>query len=213
MAFPIVKSRTQGSTGDSFSITVTIPGSASSGDLFVIVAVTRFAGTMTWPAGWTRVCTPIAFQDTCEVRWKALNSTDISGGSITINKDYHGNAGWTAHLVSRAQSVEGAGYVGTGIYDPPNLAPSWGLADTLWIATSADFGSNNDFSSYPSGYSNGMNGGNSEAWIATADKFLRASSEDPPTFGWSFNIRTQAATVAVQPSVPGNPTSWGQIVG
>jgi hypothetical protein len=203
VTFPSVVNRANGTeAGDLFSFTVPIPGAAGPGDLFLIVEACRFGGTVTWPAGWLEVLAPVvSSSNEAAARKKVLTAADIATGSVTPTKNFHGQAAWSSYLIRGAAGVEGSGCVDT-TPNPPSLTPSWGVADTLWICMSTDRGSNNDFSSYPANYGNGLEGGvvGSDIWLATAERQLAAASEDPGAFGWSFAILQQAGTIAVQPA-------------
>ena len=199
MTFPTVKSRTSGNAArNSGSFVVPIPGSAVAGNMFLIAKSSRFATDDIWPGGWTDLCGGSTnFNIVTYTRYKLLDAGDITTGSITITQT-SGETGWVAYLIGGAKSAEGAAYIGS--WDPPNLTPSWGALDTLWIATVANYG--NWSNAYPSGYSNGLMDGQNESYQWAAEKQLNAASEDPPAYSNIAGGTPVAGTVAIQPSFP-----------
>jgi hypothetical protein len=134
-----------------------------------------------------------------DARKKILSAGDISTGSVTIGKGFTGPNAWVAYLFRDATGdVEGTGW-SYNTYDPGYLAPSWGLADNLWIAVTGARG-DQTVTGYPAGYSSGMNPHRGDAAMGSAEKQSAAASEDPAAFTWTDTGYNDASTWVVKPT-------------
>jgi len=204
-----IVARSSGGNNTQTFTTVPISGSAQVGDLLLIAYSHRFGGgSNTWPSGWVSLLgLSSPGQHVEEARYKVLDSGDIATGSVTVDFGALATStSWVSYLCRAASSMEVAGWVGSA--DPPSLTPSWGTANTLWIALSSAYttggGGGNwsgNITGYPSSYSNGMAPLFGESSIGSAERQLAAASEDPGAFSWVDGpYFPTAATVAVQPS-------------
>jgi hypothetical protein len=211
MAFPQVQTSNYGyndSAGTSH--TVNLPASISAGDLLIIF-FGFYTGTVSVPSGWSQ-----------------LGSTDANGTNIllaTFYKVASGSEGSTVNVTTgsscksdhtsyRITGYAASGYIEkssatTGTDSSPNpttLTPSWGSADTLWIAAEAN--RNDSFTSFPSSHpDNQISGGNtstsSSSWTATCTDEDAASSNDPGAYTLSTSRYWVAITVGIQPTTAG----------
>lgn len=91
-----------------------------------------------------------------QIVWMLRAKTDQSATTVNLVIS-DARAGSSICAVFRAvdtnRSVEVAAQTGTSnMSDPPQLAPSWGSGDTLWLATAANIDVNNTILSSPLGY-------------------------------------------------------------
>jgi len=105
--------------------------------------------------------------------------------------------GWSGNL-------EAAGsFIGTTTPDPPNLIPSFGLKEYLWLAFSTANAGTRTFTGFPSGYVNTgsitTSHGAAQA-MAWAFRELAATSEDPGNFTIDVSANSHAMTFALEPS-------------
>lgn len=214
--FPTVEATNTNGVGAD-PVTVNLPADIQAGELLIaIVEFSLSSGfSATWPAGWTEIFTPKEQSDSrLEARYKVADGEE--GASFTIDMD---QARFGYSITFRI-----SGYTGTpegdtasnwgSEPDPPNLTPSWGEADTLWLAA---YGGAHclDTGGYPADYSNGLEDCDSgKRGVAKAERELKASSENPGTFTVVADTNWVAATIAVQPAaacspdISNTPDSW-----
>lgn len=194
----VLASHNDFATSHSFSV----PGGGTvAGELLLLGC----SGT-SWsaPAGWSTLLN----SGNAAVFYKVASGSE--GGTITVTSGSAGPSGASIYRISGYSGApEAASASSTGTApDPPSLTPSWAAANTLWIAFAESFVSavSLSFSSYPSGYSNGVNDtGNSfgVVWAMSASAQLASSatSEDPGAFALTSagSVVWRAITVAVKP--------------
>lgn len=201
-AFPtLVGATATGFNSAAGSYAVAFSGSTTvSGELLILLICCNTV--VNTPSGWT-------------VLWNTFSSGNVfykvadgsEGASVTVTRSGTSvGAGITYRLSNYTGTPELARAAASGTNpNPPSLSPSWGSAKTLWVAQASLFklSSGNTFSSYPSGFSNGVNAvgdnGSSCANAASASLQLEASSDDPGTFAFSSGSASgQAFTIAVR---------------
>jgi hypothetical protein len=184
-----------------------IPAGTAAGDLLVALTATYTGDAGTFPVGWANII------------------SQASGGSHRLEAWYKmagvGEAAWVWTTPTTERSVtytlritgwhgvlppEGAAVGGNSTTpDPPNLAPSWGLADTLWIAAFAEgaqapsvypYAANNNQQ-----YSGGVGGAG--ALLAWCSAEIAAASENPGTFTIAVGTNWAAGTIAIPPILGG----------
>src|SRR3546814_8771438 len=108
-----------------------------SSDLLLHLAVLD-SGTITGPEGWTNIISPSSVNIYTA---KIANGTEC-GTSATINKTSTSTtaasqiirlSNWSGNLAD-IENVASSTLTNTAIFNPPNLAPSYGAGATLWIA-------------------------------------------------------------------------------
>lgn len=221
MAFPAVAARNTSRTNIAdTNHTVSLPSGISSGDLLIIVfAHTVSASTVTFPAGYTKFATATnnnADDQMVTVAYRQADGTE--GASITVTT---GTSGRSTHVTLRitghenpaTQAPEAATSTGDNLpSDPPNLTPTGGAKDYLWLAVGANSNST-PLSAAPTNYSDftvittGGSGGGA-CTSATGERQLNAASENPGAFtGAAATSEYAAITIAVHPaSVAGRTT-------
>lgn len=210
MAFPqIANSGVGGGAGNSTSVTLTF--SAVSGKPLLVIfgkdgidAVTSISGT-----GWAQIGTvPETAAMWGAVYWKVADGDD----ALTVN--YATGTETTRYIALQIDGWEGtsppevayfsnvqAGAVST-TPDPPSLSPSWGAADTLWIAAYIWDNSTRLHVAYPSGYtSNQITDGSvssSAVGVAASTREANTATENPGAGEISSEEQWLAITIAVR---------------
>lgn len=182
--------------------TVNLPADIAAGDLLIAMLMISGIRNVTWPDGWS-------VDPDQQFAYKIADGDE--GASITVDTD---GAGVTsAHTTYRltghdannpVQSTEAVQFSGTQP-DPPNLAPSWGAADTLWIVAAGWINGTITVNAYPSNYTNGRTdaGNSTGVAIGSARRELNASSDNPGQFTLSSTATVGAViTLAIQPAPP-----------
>lgn len=188
---------------DNFTVTT-----ADVGDLLLAFSSLRNAGTWTVPTDWTEFDAQAGGGTVGELSlfYKIVDGTEL--GQATWTASVGSTAAWITHLITdwhgttppESDTADGDATNA----DPPTLTPSWGSADTLWIAVASNSATTGGFTAAPTDYgdlhSNGASSGGSEASIATATRELAATSDDPGAFTPNSNRFWAAATVAIRPA-------------
>ena len=180
--------------------TVSLPAALAAGDLLIIDLVLSSGPTVTTPSGWTELFKVISSgQITIASYWK--NSDGGEGGSVAVTVGRSVEGGHTSYRISGWQGTPEAA-TNASDADPPNLTPSWGSAENLWIALCGWHTETTDITAPPSNYSNLLtaNSSGDRSNIGTAERILAASSENPGTFTGAANEYPRSATIAVQPA-------------
>lgn len=195
------------------SMPVSMPSSIASGDLLLAFVEVRNAGTWTKPSLWNDI--PTLSQNGGGSVGKLNGFYKIAAGTesgttpiwtasagTTGEWQVYRITGWQGTTSSEAATTSGD----ASAANSPNLAPSWGAEDTLWLSIAGHAAiSAAAFTAGPSNYSgfqnNGASTGGSAVSIASAYRQLNASSEDPGAFtAGGSNRFWAAATVAVRPA-------------
>ena len=216
MTFPVVASR----TATSFSSTsgtshnVNMPATVNAGDL-LLMFFASFSGGIgattlgAAPSGWTKVAETDGSRCQSALFMKVADGTE---DSTTVNITTSPGRSAVAHVLritgwyGALSGVEQAVATSTSNHqpDPPNLTPSWGAKDTLWIASYCVGDDNATFTTAPTNYTNGqgdISGAsvNNSAEVGTAYRELNATSEDPGAFTLSETEIGNSYTVAIRP--------------
>lgn len=143
----------------------------------------------------------------------AKKATGSEGATVAATLDSSENVAVIAIKIAAAEWTQDLADVETAYSadnDPPNLAPSGGAADYLFIAST---GQNNgqDIATWPTGYGNqnevksGTAG--ADASVAFSTKATTgASSDNPSTYAWTTGTG-RSATTAIAPAGGGGPST------
>lgn len=210
MAFPAIGTITPTTFASSVTtMGVAYPGSLNAGDGLLAFAHVRNAGTWTIPSGWNQLT--------------IQNGGGGVGCMTTFYKLCNGTSDGTAGTWTASVATTGAwqvrkftGWDGTNIVgsaasgdatnaNPPNLAPSWGSDDNLWVVGAGhSAASASAFTAAPGSYSGfvntGASSGGAAVSVASAYRELTGTSEDPGTFTVASNRWWSAVTIAIKPS-------------
>ncbi len=210
MAFPSVQGTPATNNGTATTVTVNLPASIAAGELLLaFVALTHTsAATLTPPGTWNTIYNSIGNGNNRRSAcfWRQADGAEGASFNVTASA----STAWAtvAYRVSGWSGTPEGGTLATGNStnpNPPNLAPSWGVArDVLWFA---HMGRNNNSGTptAPTNYSNIRRGGTTNASSTVAERQLNAASEDPGTFT-ANSANWGANTVAVSPPVGGGGT-------
>lgn len=207
MAFPTHESVTETTfASDTTTHNVSMPATVNAGDVLVCLFSNDGAATVTTPGGWTQESSTA---NGASGRLSVYSKTaDGSEGGTTVDFVTSANEKAAAQ-VHRYSGAHGDVEVGTPVtgstasQDPPSLSPSWGSADTAWLAV---VGRNTTatVSSYPTDYANGLDtqsglADNTHAQVASARRNNATATEDPGAFTMSAAVNGITQTVAIRP--------------
>lgn len=207
MAFAQVASITPGTfSGEDTQHLVPMPATVNAGDLLVALISNDGNATVTTPAGWNLLASD-AQASACRlgVYYRIANGTEggttvdfVTSVAETMATDVYRITGWHGTTPPEVGIAVGAT---TANPDPPSLAPSWGAADTLFIALFGT-GTANTASAYPTDYTDGTTHatGGSAASIGSARRELNAASDNPGTFTITGTVACLAQTVVIRPA-------------
>lgn len=211
MTTPVIVSVTPSArTTNGTSHPIALPAVVDAGD--ILLALVSFDGqpTVTWDnttaGAWTLLHdTQHATTIKMVAYWKIADGTE-DGKTVAVTTSVSEQSVGAVFRVTGATSVEAGVAVtknsGTSC-DPPNLAPSWGAKETLWIA---GVGINNDaavtvsdIASYTATVaSSSSNTGGTTLGYASRAKY--GSSEDPAAFVSSISSQSIQNTYAFNPT-------------
>lgn len=200
MAFPVRSTYTNGRTNVT-PTTVTMPSGIASGDILVLYSCGWPGLTLSTPSGWTVAgFSTQADSVKLTVFYKIADGTEPSSYSLT-----HGGGnyiGWTCVRYTGASSVSFAFTAVT--HDPPNLAPSWGSADTLWVAGLCFRGQPSQVTAIPTGFGDTIHSNTQLAGtntVSVCHLSEAVSSKNPASFTCLVTTaRSLAFTAAFEPS-------------
>jgi len=225
MAFPIVSDETiEAFASNTTEHLVDMPTTVNSGDLLLVMFTNDAADTVATPTGWTQLFSETRSPSVRHSGYYKI--ADGTEGGTTVDFVTSGTETAVA-AVYRITSWHGTTppEVGTAAEgasvspDPPNLIPSWGAEDTLWIAHFGgdDPSGNGTVDAIPTSYTNELdaraNDFSSSCLGGSARRDLNATSDNPGTFtmnnleGWVANITAvrPAAAAAGSLIVGANP--------
>ena len=183
---------------------VPLPNGVSPGDLLIVVFPYDGGGGVAWPAGWTEIL-------------------DRANGSHALAVAYRradGSEGPTVSVITQAEQAVGFMYRITGSHvttapeiisaigssttpDPSGLTPSWGSANTLWLAAyGINGGPDKPGPSFPLTDNQlwARTGGSGASGGALASQVITAATLNPDAFVNTANQQWVATTIAVRPA-------------
>lgn len=197
---------------------VTMPATVDANDLLLLQIICVYdvgtAITFTTPPGWSIVLSVEGVGIVTRARLAvyakvAVGDEDSTTVDVVSNVGTNSSAlsvritGWYGSLTG----VEGAAapYDASQYPDPPNLSPSWGALNNLWIALGGAFDDDETWDVAPTNYGDLVSvecgaGLNVSASAGFATRDLNASSENPGTFTLSDFESWLAYTIAVRPA-------------
>lgn len=208
-SFPTVEATANSDVGSgSTSITVTLPTGIVSGSLVLIYvtgsaqsardfSITNWTQLAEQGTGSSTAVTGAVFYRFCDGGEGASVSCTWTSGQIASAIAIR----LAGHHASSAPEASSATTGSTATPDPASLSPSWGSANTLWIAF-ATLRDSDAFTSYPTSYDDNQlsNTANASLQMKIATRDLAAASEDPGVFTWAGPGATLAYTVAIRPA-------------
>jgi hypothetical protein len=211
-AFPTIEATNSGdSEGPASTHTVNLPSGITPGSLVIVIFALDGKGEIDWPLGWMHQLFSAAngADSRLAAAYRICDGTE--GGTITVRTT---TTKTSAHITYRIENYSGEPEAGKAVTgkgtwaDPPQLTPSWGAADTLWLAV-ADRDSDaypRNIQSYPPNYSNVIESywdHTEGVWLACGARELNAASEDPDTYVLWAPDQWIAQTIAIRPAAVG----------
>jgi hypothetical protein len=218
-AFPTAAAPTITTISTSLTgMNVNMPSTVNAGDLLLAFVEVPNAGSWTLPTDWVELGSQLGGGSVGEltVFYKIADGTEDST-TPTFTASTGSTASWQVirvtdwHGTTPPEMATASGDVSAA--DPASLTPSWGSADTLWIAAAGHTAASNAaWSAGPSGYDgftqSGASSGGSAVSLATAWETVASSTENPGAYTVSGSNRWwAAATVAVRPAGPLAPST------
>lgn len=213
MAFPTVAGTNGGNSGaNTTSHTVNLPANIASGDLLIIVFGVDGNPTLTWPSGANDAFTEVfnaANGVACRlgVAYRIANGNEPASVTVTTSVS-EGSAHTTYRITGwHGTTPPEVATAATGVSanpDPGSLSPSWGNADTLWLAACVHDVGTRTVSGYPTNYLNGINNrwnNTAGVGVGSAERQLTAASENPGAFTLSGSDDWVATVIGVRPAV------------
>ena len=202
-SFPTVGAVNNGTdVASGTSATVQLPASIASGDLLFIFMGSDSNTSTLAAAGWTNL-----YNAGVNSHGHALYKIATGAEGATVAVTWSGNSAAVFYSMKvttwHGTTPPEKGTLATGNSvspDCPSLTPSWGSANTLWIAHAGTKGSTQDFTVWPTSYTYtqyeiGSNGG-----LAVATRQVAASSQDPSAYTMTPTNNWDAETIAVRPA-------------
>ncbi len=202
MTFPSVNGRATSSNNSSSPMAATLPTGIVVGELLLAICDVAGNGSVTTPTGWTSLLNATSGTAATDRRLVVFYRTadGTEGSSVSIANSLSSMAVITLRISGwKGTPAAATATGGTTSPDPPSLSPSWGSADTLWIAAAACRGTS--VSVFPSGFSNTQSSqitGGVNSFAVSAELDATTATEDPGTFTQQSN-NWAAATIAIQP--------------
>jgi hypothetical protein len=161
--------------------------------------------------GWTQLANATNYSGTTaqvEHRYKTSTGSD----TLTLETDASVRISYIVRCIS-GQHATAAPEASVAVaatstsQDPGSLTPSWGAANTLWIAYVGydAAGSTASVSAYPTNYDNNQvdAGDNATVGYAQATRNLNATSDDPAAFTLDASDAGLAGVIAIRPAATG----------
>lgn len=209
MAFPVIVAAEVSPSSGGSSIDVVIP-SGGVGEILLSLIIIDGADTpVEHTAGWEMPAKAGGTQITSALLWRIATGSDAL--TVTLPSASRNKGAITYRISGHGHSVSvpiELAVPSSTTFDaapaPPALAPSWGAADTLWVAGFAmDDGSKN-LISYPTNYTLSQQVFDSNltagALGALAGRNLNAASEAPGAFTVSAVDQWLPYTIAIKPA-------------
>lgn len=187
---------------------VAMPAVVEAGDLLLMHFVNDGNATVATPVGWTLLNTTLSgTQVRSSWYWKLAVGTE-DGTTVDLVTSAAEHAAAQLHRFQAGTfdaAVAPAIVVATGTSvspNPPNLAPSWGEADTYWIAA---YGADDDDATTGWPWTEGQTytpsgTGTTTCSAASCVLALRVANIDPATFTMAASEEWVAATIAIKPA-------------
>lgn len=199
---PLTVQATNTSTsGSGTSHSVALPAGITAGDLLIAVfGYVTLGATVTPPAGWTLVGSGGSVLALAIYRRTANGS---EGGTATFTTSASAASMHNTYRIAgqhASSNPEISAFPTTA--DPPSLSPSWGAANTLWLAILAHTANSPDITAAPANYTNLLKSASvSSALVGSARRLLNAASENPGVFTASGSSPADVScTLAIRPA-------------
>jgi hypothetical protein len=190
---------------------VALSPDVAAGDLLVVVVPYDGGGGTTWPAGWTKVLDRANGSHALAIGYRKADGTE--GTTVTITTAAEQAVGFSYRVTGWDGTTPPELAVATGLNttpDPPALTPSWGSANTLWIAAygiNGGPGTSGTTSPLTDNKLWARTGGSGASGGAVCSQQVTTATLDPSPFSSSTNDAWVAATLAIRPTAGGATAS------
>jgi hypothetical protein len=183
---------------------VPLPNGVSPGDLLIVVFPYDGGGGVAWPAGWTEILDRANGSHALAVAYRRADGSE--GPTVSVITQAEQAVGFTyritgSHVTTAPEIVSAVGSSTTP--DPSGLTPSWGSANTLWLAAyGINGGPDKPGPSFPLTDNQlwARTGGSGASGGALASQVITAATLNPDAFVNTANLQWVAATIAVRPA-------------
>lgn len=202
-AYPTVISATASRRNDEGKNHYADYGAGIAGDLLVAIVRTQSSSAVTTPSGCSLLATKADTGRRTSIYWRTASSDAAGQVNFVTGSDTR-----STHIVYRIRGwndIEGA-FDASDTVNPPSLTPSWGAANSLWLALAAMSRSDQTVTAAPTDYDGLVQIGNTSSSstersrTAAAQRDLNATSDNPVAFTVSGTASNpHAATIAIEP--------------
>ena len=205
MAYPVIAGVAPDNTGAGTSHVFSIPGSISAGNLLVVIFGCQQVVGIGWPAGWTEVHERQGSAISVAVAYRIADGGEGATITVTTTGSCRGTQisyRVTGAHASAAPEVVSSTQSSTSSPDPPAVTPTWGSAETLWIAAVNRAG-NTAPTGYPASYSLNQThqaGSAADNGVAAAGRQNTIATENPGTFAFAAADGSVPLTIAIRPA-------------
>jgi hypothetical protein len=205
--FPKVEGTAVGSTSGTgtTSFNAPLPSSIQAGEMLLlfVAAVRGSAVTVATPSGWTQLYNVTGTGNIRRFCCFYKTASGSEGSTVAVTISDNAVIATNSYRISSFNGVPEAATPATGTStspDSPNLTPTWGADETLWISPVARQSTNAGITA-PANYTNVINKDDTGAnplTMASARREQNASSENPAAWAFTGSAAWVAGTVAVR---------------
>lgn len=212
MAFAVPAAiNTSETTTNTTTHTVALPASISAGQLLIIAISFSANVNATLPGTWTAELVDNGDSGTSTglwIAWKFASGSEGASVNVTSSgscQSAHASARFTGmHASAAPEAGTVTVTVNSTTHNPTSLTPSWGSADTLFMALVGWRNAARTISSYPTNYTDNQtsknnSGGGNQGAIAFATRNVTGTSDDPGSFTLNAASGGQCITLAIRP--------------
>ena len=196
--FPVVQGFTTGfDSGNVSSHPITYPSGIVAGDLILIVFANGIATSgETPPSGFSQIASDYQSYYRVCVAYKFATGGETSGTYYTTQGQ---RGSWIVYRISGAANIAISTVVKNtnANPDPGPLTSGFGAVNTLWIAA---YGGSQSATAFPASYTAGHTAISGSSRVASAQRNLNATSENPGIFTTSPSGDWVAWTIAIAPA-------------
>lgn len=177
-----------------------MPSGVVSGDFLLVYLANTGASTTTAPSGWTSL---VNSGSNGSIWWKKSDGTE--GASQTFGYNPGRSFSAAALRITGWDQASTPAFADTPVsasttFDPPNVAPSWGSADNLFLASAICGASGRTASTAPTNYSSVITSNTNGGSVIVYSRNLTAASDDPSAYTLSGSGTGSADTIAIKPA-------------
>lgn len=198
MAFPTVQASASTARSSANPLVASLPAGITALDYLFLIYGSDNNIPSSAPSGWTELYNAGTGASGLAIYYRIADGSE--GSTVSIPRSSTSNCDAVSFRVSGCFGTPEVASPATGSSanpDSSNLAPSWGVQDTLWFSCYAmNGGATRTVSSYPSGFTGGTAGGGGQCGCAYLQS--RVANVDPAAYTISASNSWVAQTFAVQ---------------